>query len=698
MDLQSPLPFPETILYGAAYYHEYMPRERLSEDLRLMHEAGFSVIRVGESTWTDWEPADGDFHSDWMCRILDQAHALGIKVILGLPTYSIPPWLYRKHPDIVITRQGGTRAPIGPEAMPTYPQHVAPGAYGPRQNQDYTHPLFLHYAHRVTEKILDAFVEHPAIIGYQIDNETMPNPVQTAHSRKAFLEYLKSVYGSPKEFNERFVLSFWGQCISEWEEFPGVQGIVNPGLRLAWARFQSLIVQRYLKSLVDQVRERKRADQFITHDFIGGPQPALDQWEIARSLDQVAANIYYPTQSRMSAAPIFLAGDFARSLKQTNHLITETNAQTIGWDSRAQFPHYPGQLKLAALAHLATGANMVAYWHWASCHNGIETYWRGILGHDLAPGRVYREACEIGALLRRIGPILVHQRVPAKVAIVYSAEACRALGHMPFDDHYNYGGIVAELYTSLLDAGWPVHFVSVAEPDRWQSYRVLLVPPLYVASDETLEALADFVDKGGHALVMFKAGYANLDATVRSELAPGPLSKAAGFTYQEFTNLRAPQPLRTTHRSLRGAQASVWAEFLDVSGAEVLASLDDPFFPHPVITRNQYGKGFLTYQGTVLDQKGQRDLIRETLENAGLAPPLSGTYPPEVVYRRNIDRADFVLHYFLNFCGAEQSFSYGGESGYELLSQRPFASGEMLTLAPWSGVIIRENKSQKAVL
>ena len=44
------------ILYGAAYYHEYMPYERLDKDIQMMKDAGISVVRLGESTWSLWEP------------------------------------------------------------------------------------------------------------------------------------------------------------------------------------------------------------------------------------------------------------------------------------------------------------------------------------------------------------------------------------------------------------------------------------------------------------------------------------------------------------------------------------------------------------------------------------------------------------------------------------------------------------------
>ena len=45
--------------FGAAYYPEYLPHRPIEEDMRLMREAGFNLIRVAESTWSTWEPRDG---------------------------------------------------------------------------------------------------------------------------------------------------------------------------------------------------------------------------------------------------------------------------------------------------------------------------------------------------------------------------------------------------------------------------------------------------------------------------------------------------------------------------------------------------------------------------------------------------------------------------------------------------------------
>ena len=67
-------------LYGAAYYAEYTPTNRLDEDIRLMKEAHLTVVRVGESTWSIFEPQDGQFEFAWMDRIIDALYNAGIKV------------------------------------------------------------------------------------------------------------------------------------------------------------------------------------------------------------------------------------------------------------------------------------------------------------------------------------------------------------------------------------------------------------------------------------------------------------------------------------------------------------------------------------------------------------------------------------------------------------------------------------------
>ena len=62
----------DNVLYGAAYYHEYMPSPRLDQDIRMMKEANLNIVRVGESTWSLFEPQEGVFEFAWMDTILNK--------------------------------------------------------------------------------------------------------------------------------------------------------------------------------------------------------------------------------------------------------------------------------------------------------------------------------------------------------------------------------------------------------------------------------------------------------------------------------------------------------------------------------------------------------------------------------------------------------------------------------------------------
>jgi beta-galactosidase len=66
----------DTVLYGAAYYPEYMPYG-VSTDVELMKQAGISVVCMGESSWGLWEPEDGRFEYAWMDRVVEQMHKSG---------------------------------------------------------------------------------------------------------------------------------------------------------------------------------------------------------------------------------------------------------------------------------------------------------------------------------------------------------------------------------------------------------------------------------------------------------------------------------------------------------------------------------------------------------------------------------------------------------------------------------------------
>ena len=663
----------DTVLYGAAYYTEYMPYDRLDKDVQLMQQAGINVVRVGESSWGLWEPEEGRFEYAWMDRVVEKMHQAGIRVVLGTPTYSIPAWLYRKHPEIVVTKLGG--------------QYLY---YGMRQNTDLTNPTYRFYCERVIRKILEHYKNNPAVIGYQIDNETSSDGAANPDVQAGFAEYLKKKFKTADELNRVWGLNYWGQRLNDWTELPPRDGIINPGWKLEWERYAQWMTTDFLAWQSGIVSEYKRPEQFITHDFAGPPRPEVNESEVVRTLDIASANPYHGTQDQFDGETSSYVGDYTRSLKQTNYLITETNADTIGWDSKEQYPPYDGQMRLDVYTHIASGANMVEYWHWHSLHYGQETYWKGVLTHDLEPGRPYAEVSRTAHELQRIGPQIVDYKRTNKIAILYSSDSHYGIEFMKFSDRVGYHSIMQQLYRGLYRSNVGVDFL-FPESKNFADYKIIVVPPLYVASDATLNKLAEFVRNGGHLVVTFKSGFTNEYDTVRSTMAPGPLREAAGLHYQEFSSLHQPLALKDDPFHLGDEnKVSEWAEMLIPDTAEALAYYDHPFFgKYPAITRNHFGKGTLTYEGTVLTDKLQEKVLLGVLQLAGMNGP-DQSLPASVRVKHGTNRSGKTIHYYLNYSSEPQKFTYSYGGGIELLTQAAVSHSQEVSLKPWDLAVVEE--------
>jgi beta-galactosidase len=336
----------QQLLYGVAYYDEYMPYERLDQDIRMMQAAGINVVRIAESTWSTHEPQNGVFDFSSVDRVLDAMHHAGIGVIVGTPTYAVPTWMVRQHPDILaVTPQG-------------------PGRYGARQIMDITNPAYLFYAERIIRKLVGRVNDHPAVIGYQTDNETKHYHTAGPNVQLLFVKYMRETFDSLDQINAIFGLDYWSNRINSWEDFPSAVGTINGSLGAEFATFQRKLVTDFLAWQVSIVNEYKRADQFVTHNFdlewrgySYAIQPDVEHAAAAKPFDIAGIDIYHPSQDDLTGIEIAIGGDMARSMKRSNYLVLETQAQA--------FPHwtpYPSQLRLQAFSYLASGANMVAYW------------------------------------------------------------------------------------------------------------------------------------------------------------------------------------------------------------------------------------------------------------------------------------------------------------------------------------------------
>jgi beta-galactosidase len=102
-----------------------------------------------------------------------------------------------------------------------------------------------------------------------------------------------------------------------------------------------------------------------------------------------------------------------------------------------------------------------------------------------------------------------------------------------------------------------------------------------------------------------------------------------------------------------------------------------------------YGKGSVTYEGTILSDALQRAILQEILTGAGLAGP-DQTLPPPVRTQHGTGNSGKALHYFLNYSGETQGFPYSYADGEDVLTGRPMARNATIALGPWDLAIIEE--------
>ncbi len=683
----SAVPPMATILYGTAYYHEYMPYERLEKDVQMMKAAGFNVVRLGESTWSLWEPEDGRFEYAWMDRVVDAMGKAGIKVIMGTPTYSIPAWMARQNPEILARKFNG-----------------AQNMYGMRQNMNTDSAAYRFYAERLIRKITSHYKDNPNVIGWQVDNETGTYGAANEDVFVRFQHHLEKKFGTPESLSKAWFLNYWGQDLHSWADLPRPDAAQSTGYKLEWSRWGQMRVTDFLHWQAKLVRECASARQFVTHDFAGSMHSDVNEEAVSAALDMPAVNIYHWGQREYyNGADQTMQADFTRSLKRNNFLVTETNAQTTDWSSSFQYPPYDGQFRQDVYTHLSNGSNMVEYWHWSSIHANQETYWKGVLSHDMEPNRAYAEMSRTGRELQKIGPRLVNLKLRNDVAILWSRDSLNALNDMPFakDSQWggggskaDYGSLVRQMHRALYDLKVGADFV-FPEVQDFAQYKLLIVPALYVADDALLKRIAEYIRKGGRVVMTFKSGFVNENAAVRWTMAPGPLREALGFHYQEFSNLAQPLALNGDPFQAGGDnKVQYWAEFLQLDSAKALAYYDHHFFGRwPAITQNQYGAGKVIYEGTYLTDKLQKAVLKSALEDAGLSGP-DQQLPAQVHTRSGTNDYGRTVRYFFNYSGAAASFKYQYKGGTELLSARTVKAGDTVDLGPWDLAIVEETANR----
>ena len=674
------------LLYGAAYYDEYMPYDRLDKDVEMMKKAGINTVRIAESTWSTCEPQPGVFDFSHVERVMDAMEEAGINVIIGTPTYAVPTWMVKAHPDVLAETVKGR------------------GIYGARQIMDITHPVYLFYAERVIRELMKRTAHRKCVIGFQLDNETKYYGTAGKNVQEQFVKYIREKFHDDLDaLNYEFGLDYWSNRINAWEDFPDVRGTINGSLGAEFEKFQRTLVDKFLSWQADIVNEYRREDQFVTHNldfewrgYSYGIQPYVNHFHASQCLTIAGTDIYHPTQDDLTGAEIAFGGDLIRSLKQDNYLVIETEAQGFpGWTP------YKGQLRLQAYSHLASGANSVMYWHWPSIHNSFETYWKGLLSHDFQENATYREACIIGNEFARLGKHLVNLKKKNEVAVLVSNEALTALNWFRIQEQapgadaksIYYNDVMRWMYDTLYHMNIECDFIW-PESENLDQYKAIIVPALYAAPDELLIRLNQYVENGGTLIASFKTAFANENVKVSHEVQPHILSNCFGVHYDQFTfpknvGLTGEVILKKTDQKGNAhPAANVFMELLVSEGAEVLASYEHyNWKDYAAITRNHYGKGQAVYIGCMTDEETLKSVYKAVLPEADVEIP---EYHYPIIVRKGLNDLGKTVCYFLNYSGMELEMPYDYKNGIELLENTAVENGTALQMPAWGVKIVEE--------
>ena len=683
----------DKLYFGAAYYSEYLPYDRVEKDMEMMEKAGMNVIRIAESTWSTLEPQEGVYDFTHIDRMLDAAARHHISVIVGTPTYAVPTWLVKKYPDILAITQNGRER------------------YGHRQNMDITNPDYLSHAERVIRVLMEHVKDVPHVIGYQLDNETKSYGTAGPRVQAMFVDYLKEKFPDINEFNHEFGLDYWSNRVNDWEDFPDVRGTINQSLAAEFYKFQRSLVTKFLSWQADIVREYKRDDQFITQNFdfdwtthSVGYQSQVDQYDAVRCMTVAGADIYHPSNEELTGAEITVCGNISRSLKKDNYLILETEAQGL-----TPWLPYPGQLRLQAYSHIANGSNSVMYWHWHSIHNAIESYWKGVLSHDFSENETYREAVVIGNEWNKIGSHLKNLKKENKIAIMLDNASLTGFTQFPLEKAgaNGYNTVMRWFSDALYRLNIEYDMISSKERD-FSGYECLIVPALYSAPESLLLALDSYVRNGGHLITTFRSGFSDEYLKIYPDMQPHILHECLGLHYDQFTHPHHVDVVPVQSDIMAAAQehfshsddsavslnssAREWMELISCDTAVPVLKYDHPAYErYAAAAKNQYGNGSTLYFGTMFENNELLEsvllsFLHETGFSGGDLSSDAPHYP--LVVKRGVNDLGKELCYYLNYSKDPVSVTHRGKDGVELISETAIVCGDKIDLGGWGVAVV----------
>ena len=620
---------------GVCYFPEHWDPVDWPADARLMAEIGIDFVRIGEFAWGVIEPAPGEINLDWMQQNLDLLHEHGIEVVLCTPTATPPKWLVDSMPDMLATDIEGRQR-----------------GFGSRRHYSFAHEGYRRECARITRIVAGRFGTHPAVIGWQTDNEYGCHDTTLSYGavdRAAFRDWLAQRYQSIDRLNRVWGNVFWSMQYADFDEVECPNLTVteaNPSHWMYYRRFASDMVAHFNHIQVDILRELSPGRD-ITHNFQGrildfdhfklGDQIDISSWDSypLGFLDQMRDLSDRDHRLRFARAgdPDLQAfhHDLYRATSNGRWWVMEQQPGPVNWAPNNIAPR-DGMIGLWALEAFAHGAEAVAYFRWRQAPFGQEQMHAGLLRPDRSPAEAFHEARRVAGLLQTIDwPDPEQDRGPAPVALIFDYESSWAWRTQPQGENFDYFSLIIDIYGGLRQLGQTVDILSPQQAaDGLDKYRLVLAPGLFSCAP----ALA--------AAIMANPG--------RVILGPRAASKTADFQVPADLPPDLPddiRPGRVTHvetladgltvpmASGTGGTFRYWREFIapDENADIRLATADG----HPALIR----RGAADYLCGWPDRELLTHLLTSACEEAGLRV----FDLPEGVRMRRVGNMGFVINY-----------------------------------------------------
>ena len=615
------------LLHGGDYNPEqWLDRpDILAQDIELMKKARVNTVTLGVFSWSTLEPQEGVYTLDWLADIIHNLYANGIRTILATPSAARPAWLAHKYPEVRRVRADRVRE-----------------LYNRRQNYCYTSPLYRDKVRRIDQKLAQRFGSDPAVILWHISNE-MGGDCHCELCQAEFRRWLQARYGSLQALNKAWNARFWSHDYTAWEqiESPAPQGEnAVQALALDWKRFVSdrhIDFLKFERDIVKEVAPDAKFTANMMYRFDG-----IDYFKMAKEID-VASWDNYPTWHKPTetveetALDTAMMHDLFYSMKGKPFLLMESSPSFTNWQPISK-QKKPGIAELAALQTVAHGADSVLYFQWRASRGAEEKFHGAVVGHDgRQDARAFTETVQVGERLESLSEITAVQR-EKQALIIHDWQNKWALEGScgPRNAGLGYWDELKRHYNALARAGIAVEFGD--ETADLTGYRLVVVPMLYLLTDDFAKKLCDFAQNGGTVVVTYWTGVVDESDLCRLGDTPYGLTGLLGLRRTEIDGMYDGETRRCTPVSgctLPEAQASILCEVAvpnDTDPAEPLSVYaEDYFAQHPAAAVHKYGAGRAYYLASRFDEDFYRAFYNDAAKELGLMPAWSQPLPAGVL-------------------------------------------------------------------